>query len=326
VQQSALLSQAPPMGTQVWPVVTQLPFWHAPLQQSESAVHCGLSTHTLLTQARPAPQLIVEQSWPLSGRHAPEQAKPVGEPGLGTHTCEQHWSGTVHGVGEPGVPASRHCVGCTKQRDTPVEVGQQFLTLPCAEQQFCDAPWPPHTSPSARHEVAFWQRLTPLDSVAHSPLQQSPLLTHGSSCTRQPPMAVQKPTPCEFGTHNVSQHERTPPHGSFCTAQLPPTRQRPVVPSHEWLQQSVSLWQRSPSARQKFMNEHLPVDCPYAISQKPEQQLLLLVHDSPSVVQPVPRVTHLPLTQLSLQQSALTEQLPLACTQLPLVAQEPPLQ
>jgi hypothetical protein len=62
-QQSELLVQLPPMGTQVWPVVTQLPFWHcAPPQQSESLVQGGWLTQTLLTQVVPAPQLIVEQS------------------------------------------------------------------------------------------------------------------------------------------------------------------------------------------------------------------------------------------------------------------------
>ena len=127
-----------------------------------------------------------------------------------------------------------------------------------------------------------------------------------------------------MGTHRVSQHERTPPHGSFCSAQEPAARQRPVDGSHEWLQQSVSLWHRSPSARQKFMNAHLPVDDPVGISQKAEQQLLSLVHASPSVVQPVPRVTHLPDTQLSSQQSALTLHVPPACVQLPVAEQTPP--
>lgn len=70
LQQSALALQAPPMGAQVWPVVTQLPFWHcAPLQQSASVVHCGELTQTLFTHTRPAAQVIVEQSWPDSGKH-----------------------------------------------------------------------------------------------------------------------------------------------------------------------------------------------------------------------------------------------------------------
>lgn len=189
------------MGEQLWPDGTQLPFWHsAPLQQSASAVHAGELTQALLTQVRPAPQLIVLQSCPACGRQAPMQAKPVGEFGLATQTFEQHSSGTVHGVGLPGVPAGLHSAGLTKQRDTPVEVGQQFFWLPCAAQQFCEAPCPPHTSPSARHAVVFWQRLTPLESAAQAPacvvpfesqLQQSASATHGSFCTRQPPMALQ---------------------------------------------------------------------------------------------------------------------------------------
>ena len=120
-------------------MVTQLPFWHwPPVQQSESVVHPGALTQTLATQVRPAPQLIDEQSCPASGRQAPEQAKPVGEPGLGTQTSEQHSSGTVQGTIWPGAGVMQTPWG--KQRDTPAAVGQQFFTLPCAEQQFCDAP------------------------------------------------------------------------------------------------------------------------------------------------------------------------------------------
>ena len=143
-------------------------------------------------------------------------------------------------------------------------------------------------------------------------------------------MAVQKPRFCELVTHRVSQHERKPPHGSFSIAQAPPTRQRPSVVSHELLQQSASFWHRSPSARQKFMKAQRPVDWPLGTSQKPEQQLELPVQLSPSVVQPLPRVTQVPPppggTQLSSQQSALTVQLPLARAQLPAVEQTPPVQ
>lgn len=129
-----------------------------------------------------------------------------------------------------------------------------------------------------------------------------------------------------MGTHNVSQQERTPPHGAFCTAQLPAVRQRPTVGSHEWLQQSVSPWQRSPSARQKFMNAQRPVAWPLGISQKPEQQLLLLPHDSPSVVQPEPRVVQMPggpPTQLSSQQAELPLQALPDWAQLPDAEQTP---
>lgn len=131
-----------------------------------------------------------------------------------------------------------------------------------------------------------------------------------------------------MGTHKVSQHERTPPHGSFCSEHEPAARQRPVVPSHEWLQQSLSDWQRSPSARQKFMNAQRPVPEPFGISQKPEQQLLLLVQVSPSVVQPVPRVvqTCVPDGQLSSQQSALAVQPAPDFAQLPVDEQTPPTQ
>jgi hypothetical protein len=77
------------------------------------------------------------------------------------------------------------------------------------------------------------------------------------------------------------------------------------------------------------MNAHLPLAWPLGISQKPEQQLLLLPQVSPSVVQPVPRVVHLVLpgvpVQLSSQQSTLAVHAALACPQLP-AAQTPPTQ
>src|SRR5256885_4024264 len=111
--------------------------------------------------------------------------------------------------------------------------------------------------------------------------------------------------------------------------QLPPARQRPTAGSHEWLQQSSSLWQRSLSARQKFMSAQRPVAWPFGISQKPEQQLLLVPQLSPSVVQPEPRVVHTPggpPTQLSSQQAALAAQPAPAWAQLPLDEQTPPTQ
>ncbi len=72
MQQSALVVQVPPIGWQVRPVCTQLPFWHwPPLQQSESVVHGGwLTQRPLAEQTRPAPQLMSVQLWPDSGRHA----------------------------------------------------------------------------------------------------------------------------------------------------------------------------------------------------------------------------------------------------------------
>ena len=78
------------------------------------------------------------------------------------------------------------------------------------------------------------------------------------------------------------------------------------------------------------MNAHLPLAWPLGISQKPEQQLLLVPQVSPSVVQPVPRVVHLVLpgapAQLSSQQSLLTLHDALACAQLPADEQTPPTQ
>jgi hypothetical protein len=76
------------------------------------------------------------------------------------------------------------------------------------------------------------------------------------------------------------------------------------------------------------MKAQRPVPLPVGISQKPEQQLLLLVHDSPSVVQPEPSVVQccVPAGQLSSQQSALVVHVALACAQLPVDAQTPPTQ
>jgi hypothetical protein len=76
------------------------------------------------------------------------------------------------------------------------------------------------------------------------------------------------------------------------------------------------------------MNAQRPVPPPAGSSQKPEQQLLALVHASPSVVQPVPRVvqTCVAVGQSSSQQSALAVQLPPACAQLPVAEQTPPMQ
>src|SRR5262249_31012815 len=73
-----------------------------------------------------------------------------------------------------------------------------------------------------------------------------------------------------------------------------------------------------------------PAGWPEGISQKPEQQLLLLVQLSPSVVQPVPSVVQVPLvaplgmTQWLSQHSMLARQLPVALTHVLVVEQVPP--
>jgi hypothetical protein len=54
-------------------------------------------------------------------------------------------------------------------------------------QQFCEAPRPPHTSPSGRQLPTFTQRRTPYASAAlHEPEQQSIFDVHTSSVARQP--------------------------------------------------------------------------------------------------------------------------------------------
>jgi hypothetical protein len=75
------------------------------------------------------------------------------------------------------------------------------------------------------------------------------------------------------------------------------------------------------------MNPHL-LPPPPDVSQKPEQQLVLPLHDSPSVVQPVPRVVQTCVAdgQLSSQQSALTVHAAFACAQLPVAAHVPATQ
>jgi hypothetical protein len=108
-------------------------------------------------------------------------------------------------------------------------------------------------------------------------------------------------------------------------AQLPPTRQRPSAVLHELLQQSESCAQRSPSARQKVSDAQRPPLPPLGISQKPLQQLLLLLQASPSVVQPLPCVVQVRVEdeQLLSQHCMLEVQLPPACVHCPAVEQRP---
>jgi hypothetical protein len=89
VQQSALVLHAPPSGEQLCPDEMHTPLRHTPpVQQSLSAVQVPL---------------------PM-GMQLAEQAKPVGELGLGTHTREQHSSAKLQGVGMPPVVSGRQAL------------------------------------------------------------------------------------------------------------------------------------------------------------------------------------------------------------------------
>lgn len=292
-QQSALVVHAPPSCEHVWPDGTHWPPWHSPpVQQSASAVQGGALVHVLLVQVSSGePQSPgALHDMPASGRHVAAHEKPVGEPPLGAHTCEQQSSHCVHDA-----PAALHAAP-PKQRLTPIDVVLQSLL-----QQFCDAPWPPHTSPSLRHEPFLAQRLSVLvlSANVHSPLQHWLLAVHTSFSTEQPHSAWQMPVPCALGTHSVSQHERTPPHGSFSAKHAFSTWQRSVTGSQVPSQQSLDCAQISPFARQKLSNAQRPD------RHSPEQHVLLPEHVSPSVLQPLPRSVHTcEAGQLLSQQSA----------------------
>jgi hypothetical protein len=157
VQQSAVVMQAPPSGAQDCPPCRQTPFWQTPGgQQSESAVQT------------PAPM----------GRHALAHVKPVGP---GRQTWLQQLSQSAHAW-----PTGKHAAPAFgTHRDTPSLVFTQAALPPL--QQFCEAPMPPHTSPSGKQLPTFTQRCTPYASGApHEPEQQSTLDVHTSSMARQP--------------------------------------------------------------------------------------------------------------------------------------------
>jgi len=214
-------------------------------------VHAGELTHWLLVHTSCAfmHAAVLAHDWPPMGRQLAAHAKPV-ESAFGAHTCEQQSSHCVHDA-----PAALHAPP-PKQRLTPTEVVTQSLL-----QQFCDAPWPPHTSPSFKHEPFLAQRLSVLVLSAneHLPLQHCTSAVQTSFSTVQPHSASQMPTFSELGMHSVSQHERTPPHGSLAALHAFSTWQMCVAGSHSPSQQSLDCAQTSPLARQKLLNAQRPV-------------------------------------------------------------------
>jgi hypothetical protein len=99
--------------------------------------------------------------------HVALQVKPIPPSPVGpsVQTLLQHSSQSAHGL-----PAGRHTPPPGRQRLTPFSVLRQMALPPL--QQFCDAPLPPQTSPSARQLVPpvlgplLLQRRTPSTSGA----------------------------------------------------------------------------------------------------------------------------------------------------------------
>ena len=110
------------------------------------------------------------------GMHDALQEKPVAEVGSGVQTPEQHESASEHAT-----PVLRHGkpnVGL--QRETPVAVLWHPALPP--EQQFCEAPRPPHTSPSGWQLPNRSQRRRPVASgTPHLSEQQSLSLVQRSA-------------------------------------------------------------------------------------------------------------------------------------------------
>jgi hypothetical protein len=94
----------------------------------------------------------------------------------GRQTLLQQLSHRAHG--EPAGRQAPPALGT--QRETPSPVLMQLALPPV--QQFCDAPSPPHTSPSGWQFCAFAQRRTPSPSgVPHDPEQHCLSPVHTSS-------------------------------------------------------------------------------------------------------------------------------------------------
>jgi hypothetical protein len=160
-------------------------------------------------------------------------------------------------------------------------------------QQFCDAPFPPHTSPSGTQFCARAQRRTPSASgVPHEPEQHWRSSTHTSFNATQPHMGKQYELPKPSGVQSVSQHERSPLHGSLVGTHWVSRSHLCVVGSHPPSQQSALVSQMSPPARQKLKKEQRP---PMHV---PEQQLPPELQTSPRVEQLPPSEVHVPLHSL----------------------------
>src|SRR5258708_28967200 len=88
--------------------------------------------------------MVVQTPWPM-GMHCAPQLNPVIEFMSGRQSLLQHSSHS-----EQDLPLARHArLLLALHRATPEMVFTQLALPP--KQQFWLAPWPPHTSPSARH-------------------------------------------------------------------------------------------------------------------------------------------------------------------------------
>jgi hypothetical protein len=160
-QQSAVVWQGPPSGEHSDPDDLHWPSWQTPpAQQSESAVHVPL---------------------PI-GMHVDPHTNAVPPSTVcGTQMWLQHWSQRAQGV-----PLGKQAAWGGRHRLTPSLVVTQLLLPP--EQQFCDAPLPPHTSPSGTqlNPVLLHRRTPSASGAPHSFEQHSKFAVHRSSYVWQP--------------------------------------------------------------------------------------------------------------------------------------------
>jgi hypothetical protein len=161
-QQSDVCVQVPPIGEHVEPDRLHTPSWQTPpVQQSESVVH--------------VPSPIGMQVDPHTKAIPPSTA-------CGTQMWLQHSSHRAQAwpAGKQAPPLFG------KQRLTPLLVLTQLALPPL--QQFCDAPLPPHTSPSGTQlNPVLLQRRTPSASGGpHSFEQHSKFAVHMSSYVWHP--------------------------------------------------------------------------------------------------------------------------------------------
>jgi hypothetical protein len=159
-QQSLVRTHEPPKGEHDDPDWTQMPLMHSPPeQQSDEVVHVPCPMGMQLAQTKPVP------------------------PGLGMQMWLQHSSlkAQVAPMGKHAPPKF------AQQRDTPMLVFWHAALPPL--QQFCEAPCPPHTSPSARQWRPAQRRRPKPSAAPHVIEQHCAFEVQISLSTRQPPMA-----------------------------------------------------------------------------------------------------------------------------------------
>ena len=156
------------------------------------------------------------------------------------------------------------------------------------------------------------QRLKPLTSWSHLPLQHSRSVSHGSKVGRHQSSAAQEPSRQER-----PQQAESAPHGSPRGRQTVSTRHLPSAP-HSEPQHSESEAQLSPAT---LHGSPLPWQIPE--EQLLEQQMESELQLSPAARQPPPPLWQVPLQRLEQQSTAALQRAPVA-TQLPVAAQVGP--